>query len=223
MNDHIVETLEDVAPFVAEHLLPEIQESVEVCIECYNLDDSFNDSWTFGTQLWRNIWNRFKSVASFEDCPFEVYGNGNEYKLKIGRYILRHHKIDRESRLPAGAKAVKEAASFQMSIFSLLGEDPVQQLAIDNIVIAIDANLHSGLKEVFVGELMPFALDSKKFKWVKKASVFLAEGHEASTDELMSLSNVFTTTHAPVEQVSEPVLRFEDEKRDEKVTKESQK
>ena len=195
MNNPILETLEDVAPFVVEHLLPEIQESVEVCIECYNLDDSFNDSWTFGTQLWRNIWNRFKSAASFEDCPFEVYGKGNEYKLKIGRYILRHHKIDRETRLPSGAKAVKESASFQMSIFSLLGEDPVQQPTIDNIVIAIDANIQSGLKEVFVGELMPYDLESKKFKWVSKAPVFLAEGHEASTAEFISVPNLFSPAH----------------------------
>lgn len=221
MNNPIAETLEDVARFAEEHLLPEIQESVEVCIACYNLDDSFNDSWTFGTQLWRNTWNRFKSAASFEDCPFEVYGKGNEYKLKISRYILRHHKIDRESRLPSGAKAVKESA--QMSLFSLLDAYPVQYPIIDNVVIAIDANVQSGLKEVFVGELMPYALDSKKFKWVNRAPVFLAEGHKASTDEFVSLPNLFTPTHAPVEEISEPVLKFIDEKKEKKAANDTEK
>lgn len=223
MNNPIVETLEDVALFVTEYLLSEIQESVEVCIECYNLDDSYNDSWTFGTQLWRNIWNRFKYTASSEGCPFEVYGKGNEYKLKIGRYILRHHKIDRESRLPSGAKAVKESASFQMSLFSFLSEYPVQKPTIDNIVIAIDANVRSGLKEVFVGELMPYALDSKKFKWVNKAPVFLAENHIASTEEFISASNLFASVHAPVEEVSEPVLSFVDENKDKKAANDTEK
>jgi hypothetical protein len=152
-----------------------------------------------------------------------VFGKGNEYKLKIGRYILRHHKIDKESRLPSGAKAVKESASSQMSLFSLLDDYPVQQPIIDNVVIAIDANVHSGLREVFVGELMPYALDSKKFKWVNKAPVFLAEGHKASTEEFVSLPNLFTPTYAPVEEVSEPVVMLVDEKKDKKIANDTEK
>ena len=206
MNNITVDSLEDVAPLVEEHLLPEIQESVEACVSSYEAD-VFNDLWTFGTQLWKNTWNRLKSVAKLDDCPFERYGKGNEYKLKIGPYILRHHKIDHESRLPTGAKAVKESAAIQLSLFSLLGDEFVnKQPSIDNIVIAIDANPQKGLKEVFIGELLPYSLDSKKFKWGKKIEIYLAKGEVASNDE-------FVTIHGfkpliPAENIPEVTMRL---------------
>jgi hypothetical protein len=140
MDDITVETLEDIAPHVVEHLLPAIQDAVEVAVAAYKADH-FNDSWTFGTHLWKNTWNRFKSAARFEDCPFTLCGKGNEYKLKIGRYIIRHHKIDDESSIPTGAKAVKESAGFQLSLLTYCGLAPVERRSIDNIVIAIVANM----------------------------------------------------------------------------------
>ena len=108
MKNMQIENLKDIAPHIIEHLVPEIERAVEVCVKSYR-DDEFNDMWTFGTHLWKNTWNRIESAASFEDCPFEVYGKGNEYKLKIGPFVVRHHRIDKETRLPKGAKAVKTA------------------------------------------------------------------------------------------------------------------
>ncbi len=202
-----METLEDIAPFVVDHLLPEIKESVEVCVSSFEADD-FNDSWTFGTQLWRNTWNRIKSVAQFEDCPFDIHGKGNEYKLKIGQYILRHHKIDNVSKMPTGAKAVKSSAYTQMSIFSLLGYEPTIRPSIENIVIAIDASIQKGLKEVFLGELMPLSLESKKFKWVNKVPIYLAEGEESSTSEIVYISTPIQTPHVSVEKVPEVTMKL---------------
>ena len=68
MEEINLETLEDAVPYVQEHLLPEIQQAVEVCVKSY-LDDEFNDMWTFGTHFWKNTWNRFEAVAGLEDCP----------------------------------------------------------------------------------------------------------------------------------------------------------
>lgn len=217
MENYSVETFEDVAPFVAQHLLPEIQEAVDRCVESFNLDDRFNDSWTFGTHLWRNIWNRLRYVAASEDCPFKIYGKGNEYKLKIGRYILRHHKINSESRVPSGAKAVKESARCQMSLLPLVSNYPLEKPPIDNIVIAIDANVENGLMEVFVGTLLPYTLDSKKYKWDKKLPVFLAEGHEPSSTKFVSVSDFGAFEHVPEEELSEPlVIKVTDRKQGEK-------
>ena len=81
MEASTYETLEDITPHVREHLLPEIQQAVEVCVKAY-LEDEFNDTWTFGTQFWKNTWNRFEAVAEFKDCPFGVYGKGNEYNTR---------------------------------------------------------------------------------------------------------------------------------------------
>ena len=131
-----IESLEDMVPYVQEHLLPQIQQAVEICVNCYLMDTAFNDMWTFGTQFWRNTWNRFKTVAEeIEECPFETFGKGNEYKLKLGPYVLRHHRINSQSKLPSGAKAVKSAADYmqQMSLFSDEWSAPVEK---DNIVIA---------------------------------------------------------------------------------------
>ncbi len=206
MNDIQVETLGDIAPHVTEHFLPEIHASVDTCIDSYEADP-FNDSWTFGTQLWRNLWNRLKTVAELNDCPFEVYGKGNEYKLKIGRFILRHHKINSKTKLPSGAKAVKEAASVQMTIYSFLGETPPELPSIDNIVIAINATIKSGLIEVFIGELLPVSNDFNKYEWSNKAQVYLADGHEPSKDIFVHLPSIIPS-HAPVEQIPEPALKL---------------
>lgn len=212
-----VEKLEDIAPHVVEHLLPEIQDAVEVCVSAYEADP-FNDSWTFGTHLWKNIWNRFKSLTNHEDCPFDLYGKGNEYKLKIGPFILRHHKIDNESSVPTGAKAVKASAAVQLSLFSILGDIPVGlRPSIDNIVIAIVANTQNGLREVFVGELLPCAPDSTKYKWVNKAPVYLAEGQEGSTSETVYISTPFVSPHAPVEPISEPTLKLVKTNKEQKI------
>lgn len=206
MKEILTNSLEDIAPYVVEHLLPEIHESVEACVESFKADP-YNDSWTFGTQLWRNTWNRFSSVAGIDDCPFDIHGKGNEYKLKIGSFILRHHKINDETKLPTGAKAVKEAASaVQTSIFSFLGETPIERPAIDNIVIAINATTKNGLVEVFLGELVPTAPDSKKFKWANKQPIYLANGQVPSSEEYLYMPSLPAIANAPVEKLSEPTL-----------------
>ncbi len=195
------ETLEDIAQPVAEHLVPEIERAVEVCVKSYR-DDEFNDMWIFGTHLWKNTWNRFEALASFEDCPFEVYGKGNEYKLKIGPFVVRHHRIDTETRLPKAAKAAKSAAkAIQRSLFGGKWDISVEK---DNIVIAIDADAKNGLKEIFIGELMPHSLESKKYRWVKKVPVYLAEGAKRSTADLIQIVDMpGFTQYAPEEEIPE--------------------
>jgi hypothetical protein len=196
-----IDTLEDIAPLVQEHLLPEIQASAESCMESYHADN-FNDSWVFGTQLWRNIWNRIKSVVTFEDCPFEVHGKLNEGKLKIGRYILRCHKIDRESGVPAGARALKRDAPVQFSLpFLNIHEKDL----IDNVVIAIDADPDNGLRQVFLGELFRVC-NSNNFFLKNKIFIFLAENEEVPAKEITYITKPIMKTNVPEEQESEVSL-----------------
>ncbi len=212
-----IHKLEEIAPHAKEHLLPEIQEAVEICVKSFLDDPVFNDMWIFGTHLWKNTWNRFESVANnYEDCPFEICGKGNEYKLKIGPYVLRHHRIDDESKLPNGAKAVKESAAKQMYLFA---EDWGAPVEIDNIVLAIDADVKNGLKEVFIGELKQKHPGTKKYKWGKKVSVFLADGVEASSAEIIQISNMPGFKHAPEEEVAEVAIELDKTKTDKKITK----
>ena len=216
MDKPKINELEDIAPYAFDHLLPEIQESVESCIESYLVDPVFNDMWTFGTQLWRNTWNRFKAVSEeYEDCPFEVCGKGNEYKLQIGPYVIRHHRIDHESKLPNGAKAVKVSARQQMYLFCGKWDAPVE---IDNIVLAIDADVKNGLKEVFIGELKQKRSGTKKYKWGKKVSVYLADGVEASSAEIIQISNMPGFKHAPEEEVAEVAVELDKTKTDKKIS-----
>ena len=198
--------LEDIIPHALKHLLPEIKESVEVCINCFHMD-AFNDTWTFGTQLWKNIWNRFNFVIDeYEDCPFEICGKGNEYKFKIGPYVLRHHRINSDSKLPCGAKAVKAAAGQQMYLPGLEWQSPIEK---DNIVLAIDADIQNGLKEVFLGELQQADPEEKKYKWGKKVQVYLAEGVEPSSAEFVRISDMpESIQHVPEEEVAEVAVEF---------------
>jgi hypothetical protein len=208
MQKHKIKTIQDIAPHVQEHLLPEIKEAVEVCTKAYWDDPAFNDMWTFGTHFWRNTWNRLKSVAGeYEDCPFELFGKGNEYKLKIGPFVIRHHRINNQSKLPTGAKAVKSSANFiQMSLFNDEWDAPVE---IDNIILAIDADVERGLKEVFVGEIMSLGPNSKKYRWVNKAPVFLADAAEASTAEIVQIEDMIEPQHlVPEEEAAKVSLHL---------------
>jgi hypothetical protein len=49
-----IKSLEDMVPHVQEHLLPQIQQAVAICVNSYWEDSAFNDSWTFGTHFWKN-------------------------------------------------------------------------------------------------------------------------------------------------------------------------
>lgn len=201
--------LEDLAPYVKEFLLPEIQQSMEACIRAY-WDDEYNDMWIFGTHFWKNTWNRFVSAVSFEDCPFEVCGNGNEYKLKLGQFIIRHHRIDEESKLPNGAKAVKESAAIQMPIF---GDDWNKPIEIDNIVLAIDADFQNGLKEVFLGELIQIAPFSNKYTWAKKVHIYQANDSEKKAAEVFEFPTALILNNlAPAEDVPEVPIELDKSK-----------
>jgi hypothetical protein len=116
-----------------------------------------------------------------------VCGKDNEYKLRLGPFVLRHHRINGQSKLPNGAKAVKSAAvHIQKGLFS---DEWGQSEVIDNIILAIDVDVNKGLKEVFLGEIMPMELDSKKYKWIKKVPIFLADGAKASTADFILIAD----------------------------------
>jgi hypothetical protein len=212
MESQIYQSLEDLAAPVAEHLVPEIQQSVEVCVQSHREDPAFNDQWIFGTHLWKNTWNRFVAVASFEECPFDLYGKGNDFKLKIGPFVIRHHRIDRKTKIPKGAKAVKLAADArQMSLFS--GEWDVTVLK-DNIVIAIDADSEDGLREVFIGELVPLSPDSKKYRWENQIPIYLADGFEHQSADIIQIDEDITGAAQliPEEEIPEVSITLDQSK-----------
>ena len=209
MQESEFETLEDMALYVSEHLVPAIEQAVEVCVRSYR-EDPFNDNWIFGTHLWKNVWNRFATLASLDDCPFERCGKGNEYKLKIGHFVVRHHRIDRVTTIPRAARAAKSAAYVQSILFDDEWDHTIEK---DNIVIAIDADVNDGLREIFVGELMPYSIESNKYGWAKKVPVFIAEGTVPSSEEFVKFAEARTVGQmVPEEEIPEVPIGLDDSK-----------
>lgn len=209
MQESEFENLEDIADHVSEHLVPAIEQAVEVCVRSHG-EDPFNDNWTFGTQLWKNVWNRFAVLAGLDECPFGLFGKGNEYKLKIGPFVLRHHRIDRKTTIPKAARAAKSAAAVQLMLF-----DDEWDLAVakDNIIIAVDADVDDGLREIFVGELTPDSAGSNKYKWAKKIPVFLAEGTTPSSEEFVKFAEAGAVGPiVPEEEIPEVSVGFDESK-----------
>ena len=169
MEETRIQKIEDLVPVVRKHLLPRIERAVDVCILAFRAD-YYNDNYTFGTQLWRNTWNRISELAHSYDTPIEPHGKGNEYKFKIGPFILRHHRVGGEYLLPRSAKSAK-CAAIQLNLFG-----PVfpEILPGDNIILAIEAELDEGLKDLFIGELKQDA-GTEKFYWEKEIAVFTPE------------------------------------------------
>jgi hypothetical protein len=169
MEESSILKLEDLIPVVRSHLVPHIGKAVEVCIHAYRADH-YNDNYTFGTQLWRNIWNRISEMANSFDTPIEPHGKGNEYKFRIGPFILRHHRVGGEYLLPRSAKSAKYAA-VQLNLF---GPTFPEILPGDNIILAIEAEPDDGLKDVFIGELKQNST-TEKFYWEREIAVFTPE------------------------------------------------
>jgi len=162
-----------IVPQIKEFILPSIKEAVDICINSY-LDDKYNDTWTFATQLWKNIWNRIYETAIDESTPIHLCGKQNEYKFRIDSVVLHHHRIDSISTLPTAAKAAKTSAdAMQLALFDLDSFNPTHLN--NNIILAIDANYDNGLKEVFIGELERISLSDKKYKWKTKIPVYKNE------------------------------------------------
>jgi hypothetical protein len=89
----------------------------------------------------------------------------------------------------------------------LFGDEWQAPVEIDNIVLAIDADVKNGLKEVFIGELKQKRPGTKKYTWGQKVQVYIAEGVEASAAEIIQISNHPAFKHAPEEEV--PVVPVE--------------
>lgn len=211
MQESEFENLKDVALHVNEHLFPVIEQAVEVCVRSF-WADPFNDKWIFGTHLWKNIWNRFAVLASLDDCPFELCGKGNEYKLKIGPFVVRHHRIDRETTIPRAARAAKSAAdaAIQLRLFDDEWDHTIEKY---NIIIAIDADVDDGLREIFVGELMPCSTESNKYRWAKKEPVWIAEGTVPSSEEFVKFAEARTVGQmVPEEEIPEVPIGLDDSK-----------
>lgn len=179
-----IKEIEDIVPYVRKYLLPAIEDATEVCRRSF-FDDPYNDSWIFGTHFWKNSWNRFKEIAERQDSPIELYGQGNEYKMRLGPFVIRHHRVDRKTRIPRAGKAAKLYADMiQLSLW----DDMDTALRKDNIIIAIDADEDYGLREVFIGELENYSPERNKYQWRKRALVHLADDAEPSNEEFVQFA-----------------------------------
>ena len=166
MEDSRIEKIEDVVPVVRRHLVPQIERAVHVCINAYEADH-FNDNYTFGTQLWRNTWNRISRIAHSGDTPLEPHGKASDYKFRIGSFILRHHRVGGEYHLPRSAKSAKREA-IQLNLF---GPVYPEVLPGENFILAIEVEPDEGLKDVFIGELKQNST-TERFCWERKIPVF---------------------------------------------------
>ncbi len=166
MKDLKIEKIEDVVPVIRRHLIQEIEKAVEVCIDAHKADP-FNDNYTFGTQFWKNMWNRINQIANSGDTPLEPHGKANEYKFRIGRFILRHHRVGGQYSLPRSAKSAKREA-IQLNLF---GPTYPELLPGENFILAIEAEPDEGLNDVFIGELRQSST-TEEFCWERKIPVF---------------------------------------------------
>lgn len=154
--------LKSVVPIIEEHLLPLAQDSAEVAANAYALDE-FNDTYTFGCQLWKNLWNRITTLASTPESPVRLCGKHSEYTFRIGEVVLRHHRVI-GNLVPRNAKAAKQAADAQLK-FPFM-HDETQTAELGNVILAVEAQTDTGLVGLYLGELIRDSeYTRKKYKW----------------------------------------------------------
>ena len=131
MIDESPARLEEVAPLVRKHLLPLIQASAETCVRTYVFDE-FNDTYTFGAQLWRLTWNRCLALTGEEGSPFSYSGDKNDYGIRHRGIKIEPHPVRMDSRLPNNANAMKKRLEFvQLSLFLIL---PVFEFSLNCLI-----------------------------------------------------------------------------------------
>ena len=150
MSEKFSSSIKAIVPVVREHLLPLIEEAADTCVRAYAADE-FNDTYTFGTQLWRNVWNRFLPVASDESIPLSHSGVKTDFSLRCGSISLEHHRVRKDTRLPINALAVKK--KIDRGQLSLFADQPDDTGFAESVVLAIVAEPEEGLMEIFLGVL----------------------------------------------------------------------
>jgi hypothetical protein len=213
-----IASLEDLAPHVHEYLVPLITDAVQACLHSY-WSDPFNDNWTFGTQLWKNTWNRIKSIAENGNNPIMTPIRGNEFCFSIGNATIHHHRVGGDSLLPRSAKKVKALADeARLPFFS-----QEKRVAFDNVVLGIAADVHDGLGEIFIGKLEK-DIGTDRYFWsetvhlIKKSGIVLETPkyiyfeEEAEAIPVLVLNpNAVSSAQSDVEAEANPVLTLEPE------------
>jgi len=209
MEDPQIEKLEDLVPVVRKHLVPQIGRAVDVCVSAYEADH-FNDNYTFGTHFWRNTWNRICKIILSGDTPLEPHGKANEYKFRIGRFILRHHRVGGEYHLPRSARSARYEA-IQLNLF---GPVYPEILPGENFILAIEVEPDEGLKDVFIGEFKQNST-TDKFYWERKIPVFTPEELsilKGNVTQCPPEEGAFTEVHyQPNETEPDEIVTFDDE------------
>lgn len=159
-------SLEELAPYLSQHILPHVKDSVQTCVRAFSADP-FNDNWTFGTQLWRNTWNRIRITAEIESSPVTLPPKRNEYCFSIGNAIIHHHRVGGIGLLPTSGKAVKDLVDeAQLPLFP-----QERKLSFENVILGISANPKNGLSEVFLGKLEKDSF-SEQYFWSERVSLY---------------------------------------------------
>jgi len=164
MNAPEIHDLQDAVPYFTEFVLPEIEKAVEVACRTLALDEN-NDTWVFGTTLWRNLWNRVKRMAQADDNPFRVFERENAYDFCLGTLRVRHHRVNATTLLPGSGVAAKSYADYNQFRFD---GDGFGAPGFDHAVLAIVAHPVTGLREVFIGIL---GRTASGYHWIQQAPI----------------------------------------------------
>lgn len=198
--------LDDLVPYISEYLVPLVEDAVETCNRAY-MDDEYNDNWTFGTQLWRNLWNRIYEAALSDDNPIEICHGDHMYAFRIGPAMLRHHRVNRITSIPRSAKAAKSTAD---AVQLLLFDEEIYRTDLNNIILAIAAEPGVGLSEIFIGKLEKVP-SSSQYRWAVRVPV-LAE--EEVTDQRVDyeVEQVPVVSYQPEEEEPGSLVGYLDKK-----------
>lgn len=204
MENIQIGALEELSPYITRYILPLVKESVQVCVRSFH-DDPFNDSWTFGTQLWKNTWNRIKEIAEIENNPIKVPIKGNEYHFSIGNAIIHHHRVGGTALLPKSAKAVKALVDeAQLPLFPKESKP-----SFDNIILGISAEPSDGLNEIFIGKLEK-DMSTDQYRWSERVTILKFPTTKPEDIEYLYIEEEKEAIPVlTLEPISEPFVKFE--------------
>ncbi len=196
-------TLHELLAPVREHLLPILEETLDLCAERHALAEGQGaDGFSFGTDAWSLPARAFRERAGERAFPFDVV-QGDGCVLDYDGVRIRHHRVgetghdDIAVSFPRNAKAAGREASRQIPL-PLGFERSLDPIADSTVALAYMANPSDGLCAVYLATIGQVC-EGKITAWEATVEVW-------RRSDTLPLAQVASMV-APAETAAPPVVR----------------
>jgi hypothetical protein len=170
--------IERLLPVLEEVVVPQIKESFFEVSEKWKAFQ-YHNNFTFGCNFKTDLTLRLRDNERLFEGVYSLARVRNAPFLDFLTLQMSYHRVDPRTGVPKGGKLVKECAKLmgmglpkQMRFAVIKGEARFCPEPPRNVVLGIDAHPDYGLRQVFVGILLPSGRNPDRFEYPRKFIIY---------------------------------------------------